>query len=84
MLGKDDSYFGNDDSFFSLRNHLPVITVIEGTSLFCRRRRSQFMSELTLVKWKSDWHLHLVAARESIRLVPSLGRVAARESKCLS
>ena len=59
MLGKDASYFGKDDSFFSLRNHLPVITFIEGTSLFCRRRRSQFMSELMLVKWKSSWHLHL-------------------------
>ena len=52
MLRKDDSYFGKDDSFFSLRNHLPVITAIKGTSLFCRKRRSQFMSKLMLVKWK--------------------------------
>ena len=59
MLGKDDSYFGKGDSFFRLRNHLPVITAIKRTSLFFRRRRSQFMSELTLVKWESEWHLHL-------------------------
>ena len=44
MLGKDDSYFGKGDSFFHLRNHLPVITAIKRTSLFFRRRRSQFMS----------------------------------------
>ena len=59
MLGKDDSYFGKDDSFFSLHNHLPVITSIKGTYLFCRRRRNQCMSKLTLIKRKSGWHLHL-------------------------
>ena len=59
MLGKNDYYFWKGDSFFHLRNHLPVITAIKRTSLFFRRRRSQFMSELTLVKWESGWHLHL-------------------------
>ena len=54
MLGKDDSYFWKGDLFFCLRNHLPVITTIKKTSLFFQRRRSQFMSELTLVKWKSN------------------------------
>ena len=34
-------------------------TAIKGTSLFCRRRRSQFMSKLTFVKWKFGWHLNL-------------------------
>ena len=59
MLGNDDSYFWKGDSFFRLRNHLPAITVFKRTPLFCRRRRSQFMNELMLVKRKSDWHLHL-------------------------
>ena len=34
MLGKDDFYFRKGDSFFCLRNHLPVITAIKRTSLF--------------------------------------------------
>ena len=59
MLGKDDSYFEKDDSFLSLRNHLPVITAIKGTSPFCLGQWCQFIGELTFVKWKSGWHLHL-------------------------
>ena len=59
MLGEDNFYFGKGDSFFPLRNNLPDRTVIKRTSLFCRRRRSQFVSEFMLVKWRSDWHLQL-------------------------
>ena len=59
MLGEDNFYFGKGNSFFPLRNHLPDRTVIKRTSLFCRRRQSQFVSGLMLVKWRSDWHLHL-------------------------
>ena len=58
-LREDASYFEKGDSFFLLRNHLTDRTAIKRTSLICRRRRSQFMSELTFVKWKSGWHLHL-------------------------
>ena len=59
MLREDASYFRKGDSFFPLRNHLPDRTDIKRTSLFCRRQQSQFMSELTFVKWKFGWHLHL-------------------------
>ena len=59
MLREDASYFGKGDSFFPLRNHIPDRTDIKRTSLFCNRRQSQFMSELTFVKWKFGWHLHL-------------------------
>ena len=50
MLGKDDSFFGNGDLLFPLSNYLPNSTATKRTSLFCQRRRSQFMSELMLVK----------------------------------
>ena len=59
MLGEDGFYFGKDDSFFPLGNHLPDRTAIKRTSLFFRRRQSQFMSELMLVKWRSGWQLCL-------------------------
>ena len=59
MLGEDDYYFGKGDLFFPLRNYLPNRTAIKRTFLFCRRRRSQFMSELTLVKWRVSWQLRL-------------------------
>ena len=59
MLGEDDFYFGKGDSFFPLRNHLHDRIAFKRTSLFCRRRRSQFMSELILVKWRSGWQLRL-------------------------
>ena len=59
MLGEDDSYFGKGDLFFPLRNYLPDRTATKRTFLFCRRRQGQFMSKLTLVKWRAGWQLHL-------------------------
>ena len=59
MLEEDDSYFEKGDLFFSLRNYLPDITATKRTLIFCQRRRSQFMSELTLVKWRAGWQLRL-------------------------
>ena len=50
MLGRDDSYFEKDDSFFPLCNHLPDRNAIKRTSPFRRRRRCKLMNELTLVK----------------------------------
>ena len=45
MLGQNAFYFGKGDSFFLLCNHF-----LDRTALFRRRRRSQFMSELSLVR----------------------------------
>ena len=60
MLGEGGSYFGKGDLFFPLRNYLPDRTAAKRTSLFCQRRRGQFMGELTLVKWRASWQLRLV------------------------
>ena len=70
MLGKDDSYFGKGDLFFPLSNYLPNWIATKRTSLFCRRRRSQFMSELTLVKRRAGLKLRWgeLPLRENKRL----------------
>ena len=60
MLEEDDSYFGNGDLFFPLRNYLPDRAAAKRTFLFYQRRRGQFMDELTLVKWGAGWQLRLV------------------------
>ena len=60
MLGEGGSYFGKGDLFFPLRNYLSDRTAAKRTSLFCQRRRGQFMGELTLVKWRAGWQLRLV------------------------
>ena len=75
VLGKDDSYFGKGDSFFPLCNHLPDITTIKRTSLFCRKRRCKLMNELTLVKWRSGWQLRLGEL--------SLGKISARANQAV-
>ena len=54
-----DYYLGKGDLFFPLRNYLPDITATKRISLFCRRRRGQFKSGLTPVKWRADWQLRL-------------------------
>ena len=60
MLGEGGSYFGKNDLFFHLHNCLPDITVAKRAFLLCRRRRGQFMGELTLVMWRVGWQLRLV------------------------
>ena len=60
MVGEVGSYFGKGELFFLVCNCFPDRAAVESASLFRRRRRSQFMSEL------------------------SLGRITAREGKCLS
>ena len=60
MLEEGGSYFGKGDLFFPLRNYLPDRIDAKRTSLFCQRRRGQFMGELTLVKWRDGCQLRLV------------------------
>ena len=50
MIGEVGSYFGKGDSFSPVCNCFPDRAAVESTSLFRRRRLSQFMSELSLVR----------------------------------
>ena len=59
MSGEDDYYLGKGELFFSLRNYLPDRTDSKRIFLFCRRRRGQFKSGLTPVKWRVGWQLRL-------------------------
>ena len=59
MSGEDDYYLGKGDLFFPLRNYLPDRTATKRISLFFRRRRGQFKSGLTPVKWRAGWQLRL-------------------------
>ena len=49
MVGEVGSYFGKGDLFSLVCNCFPDRATVERASLFRRRRRSQFMRELSLV-----------------------------------
>ena len=59
MLGEGGYYLRNGDLFFPLRNHLPDRTATKRIFLFCQRRRGQFKSGLTPVRWRAGWQLRL-------------------------
>ena len=67
MLGKGDSYSGNDDLFFLLRNCLPDRVAARNAFLFYRRRGDRLMGDLT----------YIVKSRSAV----SFGGVADRERK---
>ena len=59
MYGEDDYYLGKSDVLFLLLNYLPDRAATKRIFLFCQRRRGQFKSGLTPVKWRAGCQLRL-------------------------